>query len=59
MRELIGQCHVCRRHIYCENGFMNGFIDSEGKLSCFDENHLELQAKAADEPYRNNEEEKT
>lgn len=40
MREYVGQCGVCGRAIYCEDGFLNGFTDHEGKLSCYDGEHI-------------------
>lgn len=41
MREYIGQCYICGRSIYCENGFLNGFTDDEGRLSCYEGEHAE------------------
>lgn len=43
MKEYVGQCSVCGRDIYCEDGFLNGFTDSEGRLSCYDEKHAEKE----------------
>lgn len=40
MREYVGQCAACGRTIYCEDGFLNGFTDYEGKLSCYDGEHI-------------------
>ena len=54
MRELIGQCQVCGREIYCENGFLNGYIDSEGKLSCFEEKHLSIHKPVSEDESMDN-----
>lgn len=35
MRELIGDCQLCGKHVYCENGFFNG-EQINGKLFCPD-----------------------
>ncbi|GIQ66204.1 hypothetical protein PACILC2_47720 [Paenibacillus cisolokensis] len=35
MRELVGECEVCRKEIYCEDGFLNGRLDEGGRLTCF------------------------
>lgn len=43
MKEYVGQCSVCGRDIYCEDGFLNGFTDSEGRLSCYDEKHAKKE----------------
>ncbi|MFS0783091.1 hypothetical protein [Bacillus sp. 1P06AnD] len=35
MRELIGYCCVCKKELFCLDGFFNGIIE-EGQLFCFD-----------------------
>jgi len=49
MREYVGQCYICGRSIYCEDGFLNGFTDPEGRISCYDGEHIEqAQEQASD-----------
>lgn len=36
MREHVGVCHVCKKDIYCIDGFLNGVIDDEGQLTCLE-----------------------
>lgn len=36
MRELIGQCKICGKEIYCENGFFNGVILAGHEYRCFE-----------------------
>ncbi|GGB53705.1 hypothetical protein GCM10011409_34170 [Lentibacillus populi] len=33
MRELIGECQLCGKPVYCENGFFDG-EQMNGKLTC-------------------------
>ncbi|SFB35020.1 hypothetical protein SAMN04488072_1186 [Lentibacillus halodurans] len=33
MRELIGECQSCGKHVYCENGFFDGSQEN-GNLLC-------------------------
>lgn len=33
MREMIGDCQACGRHVYCEDGFFDG-EQINGKLLC-------------------------
>ncbi|WP_188454598.1 hypothetical protein [Virgibacillus oceani] len=33
MRELIGECQSCGKHVYCENGFFDG-VQLDGVLHC-------------------------
>jgi hypothetical protein len=35
MQELIGQCDVCKKELYCMDGFFQGEMDSTGKLFCY------------------------
>ncbi|WP_456272972.1 hypothetical protein [Bacillus sp. AK031] len=36
MKELIGECKVCRKPLYCLDGFFNGIHEAEtGKVVCF------------------------
>jgi hypothetical protein len=39
--EHVGVCHRCNKDIYCLNGFLNGIIDDEGRLTCLDCSHKE------------------
>lgn len=34
MKELVGICHICKKDVYCLDGFLNGIIDDEGQLTC-------------------------
>jgi hypothetical protein len=36
LRELVGECQECKKEIYCENGFFNGIVKEDGKITCFD-----------------------
>ena len=36
MKELVGQCHICNKDVYCLDGFLNGVIDDKGKLVCME-----------------------
>ncbi len=33
MEELVGHCDMCKKPVYCENGFLNG-VHQNGKLYC-------------------------
>lgn len=35
MRELIGQCEICHKDIFCLNGFLNG-VHKNNHLYCFE-----------------------
>ena len=35
MEEFIGSCTICKKEIYCINGFLNGLIQPDGTLRCF------------------------
>ena len=35
MKELIGNCAVCSREIYCKGGFLDGVIQENKSLLCF------------------------
>jgi hypothetical protein len=36
MKELIGECKICRKPLYCLDGFFNGVHEAEtGKVVCF------------------------
>jgi hypothetical protein len=40
MRELVGPCTKCSKLVFCENGFLNGFVNDQKLLlcaSCFNE----------------------
>ncbi|WP_279326308.1 hypothetical protein [Bacillus litorisediminis] len=41
MKELIGPCTVCGKDIYCLDGFLNGVIQEDGTVVCFDCNEGE------------------
>jgi hypothetical protein len=36
MRELVGSCSVCKKDVYCLDGFLNGSLDEQGRLACFE-----------------------
>ncbi|WP_240377664.1 hypothetical protein [Bacillus piscicola] len=36
MRELVGECAVCGKEVFCLDGFLNGVVDEEKKLLCFE-----------------------
>ncbi|MGC4375369.1 hypothetical protein WD019_00315 [Fictibacillus sp. Mic-4] len=36
MKELIGNCSLCGKAIYCLDGFFNGVYQEDGKIVCFD-----------------------
>ena len=36
MKELIGPCTMCGKEIYCLDGFLNGVIQEDGTVVCFD-----------------------
>lgn len=36
MKELVGTCHVCEKEVYCLDGFLNGVVNDEGVLICFE-----------------------
>jgi hypothetical protein len=36
MKELVGQCSVCHKEIYCLEGFLNGVILENKDLICFE-----------------------
>lgn len=36
MNELVGQCSICGKDIFCLDGFFNGTIQEEGNIICFD-----------------------
>lgn len=35
MKEFIGECQRCGKHVYCENGFFDG-VHENGELLCND-----------------------
>jgi len=36
MMEYVGTCHQCNKDIYCCDGFLQGVLDDQGRLSCFE-----------------------
>lgn len=34
MRELVGTCKDCGKLVFCENGFLNGFLSEDKSLLC-------------------------
>lgn len=36
MKELIGYCSICRKELYCLDGFFNGVILDNKELVCFE-----------------------
>ncbi|MDD9268054.1 hypothetical protein ACFPES_13530 [Paenibacillus sp. GCM10023248] len=34
MRELVGQCSVCGKDIFCADGFLEGVIREDKQLEC-------------------------
>nr|WP_083802851.1 hypothetical protein [Bacillus sp. SG-1] len=46
MKEYIGECQICRKPLYCLDGFFNGIHDSvTKKLICFNctESQMEVE----------------
>lgn len=35
MEEYIGECVFCQKKIYCSNGFLDGNVKVDGRLTCF------------------------
>ncbi|WP_431802621.1 hypothetical protein [Halobacillus andaensis] len=36
MVELVGTCAVCGKTIYCKDGFLDGVIDEDQLLRCYE-----------------------
>lgn len=36
MRELVGSCSICKREIFCLDGFFSGVYTDDKKIICFD-----------------------
>lgn len=36
MEELIGHCRACEKPIYCKMGFLDGIVQEDKTLVCFD-----------------------
>lgn len=37
MKELIGNCSICNKEVFCLDGFFNGIIqDKDKKILCFE-----------------------
>lgn len=36
MQEYVGVCRQCNKAIYCFDGFINGVVDEESRLTCFE-----------------------
>jgi hypothetical protein len=35
MREPVGPCVLCKKEVYCHDGFLNGMVLDSGHLLCF------------------------
>jgi hypothetical protein len=44
MKEYAGICSVCGRDIHCQDGFLNGIVNENKTMCCFD-CHEELNKK--------------
>lgn len=45
MKEHVGICQMCNKDVYCLDGFLNGIIDDEGRLTCLECLHKEKEEK--------------
>ncbi|WP_256464014.1 hypothetical protein [Halobacillus salinarum] len=36
MQDLVGNCRYCGAEVYCLDGFLNGVVDEDQLLSCYD-----------------------
>jgi len=45
MQEFIGNCRVCGKTIYCENGFLNGTVQEDQTLECFECQELRQESE--------------
>ena len=36
MEELVGSCRICGASIYCKEGFLNGIVNEDKTLVCFE-----------------------
>lgn len=36
MKEYVGACSVCGREIHCHDGFLNGTVNDDQTVLCFD-----------------------
>ncbi len=36
MEEFVGTCTYCGKDIYCKDGFLNGVLDEEQMVLCYD-----------------------
>jgi hypothetical protein len=36
MKEHVGVCHLCKKDVFCLDGFLNGLLDDEGRLICLE-----------------------
>ena len=43
MKEHVGLCQVCKKDVYCMDGFLDGYVDEDGKLICTDCSHKEQE----------------
>ncbi|MEB3102009.1 hypothetical protein [Ferviditalea candida] len=34
--ELVGRCAQCQKEIFCRDGFLEGAVDEDKRLLCFD-----------------------
>jgi hypothetical protein len=41
MQEHVGSCHMCDKDIFCLDGFLDGMLDEEGRLTCFECSNIE------------------
>ncbi|MFS0635579.1 hypothetical protein AB1K84_06715 [Mesobacillus foraminis] len=36
MKELVGECIQCGKEVFCLDGFLNGSVDDQQQLLCFE-----------------------
>jgi len=36
MKELVGQCRVCGKDVYCRDGFLDGVVQENSFVLCFE-----------------------
>lgn len=50
MEELIGLCRTCEKPIYCKMGFLDGVVQPDKSLLCFDCSSEVQEEKVTVEP---------
>jgi hypothetical protein len=48
VKEHVGECSTCGKTIYCHDGFLNGHVEENGQLSCFDCSNEAEEGKSDD-----------